>query len=114
MQHLLIACPFSRQVWHDTLAWLRIPCRPPEDETDLQDWWSAARQLTPKPMRKGLATATHLVAWMIWKQRNSCVFDGARPSVPQLTASIREEAALWARAGAKGLRVIIPTNWDVH
>uniref|UniRef100_A0ACD6AI17 Uncharacterized protein n=1 Tax=Avena sativa TaxID=4498 RepID=A0ACD6AI17_AVESA len=50
---------------------------------------------------------------MIWKQHNSCVFDGARPSVPQLTASIRDEATLWARAGAIGLRVIIPTDWDV-
>ncbi|XP_037464403.1 uncharacterized protein LOC119336466 [Triticum dicoccoides] len=25
MRHLLLDCPFSRQVWHETLAWLRIP-----------------------------------------------------------------------------------------
>uniref|UniRef100_A0A8I6XQ71 Reverse transcriptase zinc-binding domain-containing protein n=1 Tax=Hordeum vulgare subsp. vulgare TaxID=112509 RepID=A0A8I6XQ71_HORVV len=35
MHHLLLACPFSRQVWHETLAWLRIPCRPPDGEESL-------------------------------------------------------------------------------
>uniref|UniRef100_A0A8I6XZ35 Reverse transcriptase zinc-binding domain-containing protein n=1 Tax=Hordeum vulgare subsp. vulgare TaxID=112509 RepID=A0A8I6XZ35_HORVV len=32
MHHLLLACPFSRQVWHEALAWLRMPCRPPDGE----------------------------------------------------------------------------------
>lgn len=62
MQHLLTACPFSRQVWHETLSWLRIPCRPPENEPSLHDWWIAARQTTPKPMRKGLSSEVLLVA----------------------------------------------------
>lgn len=76
IQHLLMACPFSRHVWHDTLAWLRIPCRPPENEDSLHDWWIGARQATPKPLRKGLASAKFLVGWMVWKQRNACLFDG--------------------------------------
>jgi hypothetical protein len=28
MHHLTLACPFSRQVWYDTLSWLRLACRP--------------------------------------------------------------------------------------
>jgi hypothetical protein len=114
MQHLLINCPFSRQAWYDMLAWLRIPYRPPEDEPTLYDWWILAERATPKPMRKGLVSATLLMAWMIWKQRNACLFDKERPSVPQLNAKIRDKAVLWARAWALGLRVIIPTDWDVH
>jgi hypothetical protein len=65
-------------------------------------------------MRKGLASATLLTAWMIWKQRNAGVFDGEPPSVPLLVERIQAEAALWARAGATGLRAVIPTTWDVH
>ena len=65
-------------------------------------------------MRKGLATTTLPIPWLIWKHRNSCVFDGARPSVADLVAKIKEEAALWGRAGALGLRDLIPTTWDVH
>jgi nuclear pore complex protein Nup210 len=65
-------------------------------------------------MRKGLATATHLTAWMIWKHRNGCVFDGDQPSTSRLNDNIHAEAALWAKAGEDGLRVILPTTWDVH
>ena len=114
MHHLTIGCPFSRQVWHDVLASLRMTCRPPIDDASLFDWWCAAKQSTPKAMHKGLATVTLLVPWMLWKHRNSCVFDRARPSVHNLMNKIKEEAVAWVRAGAKGLRVLVPTTWDVH
>jgi hypothetical protein len=78
------------------------------------DWWVAMRQNTPKPMRKGLATASLLMPWLIWKHRNSCVFDGEQPSVQSVNDKIKAEAALWARAGALGLRAILPVDWDVH
>lgn len=114
MQHLLLACPFSRQVWFEILSWLRMQCRPPDGEATLNEWWTAAQQATPKPLRKGLASTTLLVPWMIWKHRNDCVFDRAQPSVRSLALKIKEEAALWASAGALGLRAILPQTWDVH
>ena len=107
-------CPFSRQVWHEILSWLRLTCRAPADEASLTVWWHLARQSTPKPMRKGLASASQLIPWMIWKHRNDCVFNNARPSIDTVVARIRDEAALWARAGALGLRAILPQSWDVH
>jgi hypothetical protein len=64
--------------------------------------------------RKGLASAALLTPWLIWKQRNECIFEGAQPSVQSLVARIKDEAALWARAGAKGLEVVLPSTWDVH
>uniref|UniRef100_A0A8I6YN99 Reverse transcriptase zinc-binding domain-containing protein n=1 Tax=Hordeum vulgare subsp. vulgare TaxID=112509 RepID=A0A8I6YN99_HORVV len=79
MHHLLLACPFSRQVWHETLAWLRIPCRPLDGEESLNAWWSTARRAAPTPMHKGLASMTLLVPWMTWKHRNACVFDNDNP-----------------------------------
>ena len=65
-------------------------------------------------MRKGLATTALLVPWMTYEHRNDCVFNGARPSTNDLVTKIRDEAALWARAGALGLRAILPQTWDVH
>ena len=115
MHHLQIACPFSKQVWYDTLAWLRMTCRPPSDgDASIFDWLTAALQQLPKSMRKGLGSAALLLPWMIWKHRNECVFDGGRPSTNRLMALIKEEAAMWARAGALGLRVVLPPTWDVH
>ena len=78
------------------------------------DWWLRVKQSTPKPMHKGLATAALLVPWMIWKHRNDCVFEGARPSAPALLDKIKVEATDWAKAGARGLRALLPPTWDVH
>lgn len=77
------------------------------------DWWQQAKLDTPKPLRKGLASAA-LLMWLIWKQWNERIFEGAQPSVQNLVARIKDEAALWARAGAKGLRVVLPSAWDLH
>uniref|UniRef100_A0A453JI56 Uncharacterized protein n=1 Tax=Aegilops tauschii subsp. strangulata TaxID=200361 RepID=A0A453JI56_AEGTS len=51
---------------------------------------------------------------MIWKHRNDCIFEGAQPSVQTLVDKIKTEATVWARAGARGLREILPATWDVH
>jgi hypothetical protein len=40
--------------------------------------------------------------------------DSDQPLVALLLDRIREEAVLWAKVGAAGLRVIIPSTWDVH
>uniref|UniRef100_A0A452Y9A1 Reverse transcriptase zinc-binding domain-containing protein n=1 Tax=Aegilops tauschii subsp. strangulata TaxID=200361 RepID=A0A452Y9A1_AEGTS len=95
MHHLMLACPFARQIWYEVLHWLRLSCTPPDSETSLNDWWHTARQHTPKPMRKGLASATLLVPWMIWKHRNDCVFNRGWPSATNLLTKIKDEAALW-------------------
>jgi hypothetical protein len=39
MRHLLLECPFTRQVWHEILAWLRMTARPPDGELTLMEWW---------------------------------------------------------------------------
>ena len=114
MWHLLLECPFSRQVWHDVLAWARIPSQPPSNEPSLTDWWQRTKGQTPQALQKGLQSITMLVPWMIWKQRNECVFTNARPSATALVDRIKAEAKCWAQAGALGLRVVLPTNWDVH
>jgi hypothetical protein len=114
MHHLLTGCCFSQQVWFEVLAWLRATCNPPERDDSIHIWWHKARQSSPAPTHKGLASITLLVPWMLWKHRNDCVFNGARPSINTVINNIKEVAALWARAGAQGLRVILPQTWDVH
>jgi hypothetical protein len=67
-----------------------------------------------KVLRKGLDSITLLTPWLIWKHRNACVFDRSQPSIFGLVDDIMEEALQWAKAGAKDLRVVLPTTWDVH
>lgn len=114
MRHLLLECPFARQTWHEILSWLRMTTAGPSHEDSLMDWWLQAKQNTPTLVRKGLASIALLTPRMIWKQRNECIFEGAQPLVQVLVSKIKEEAEQWARAGAHGLRVILPPTWDVH
>jgi nuclear pore complex protein Nup210 len=51
---------------------------------------------------------------MIWKHRNNCIFNNARPSVSNMINRIKDEATQWVRAGATGLGVVLPMTWDVH
>ena len=108
MHHLLTGCPFSRQVWHEILGWARVPIGLPDHGTPFQLWWQSSLDLAPTSMRKGLASLIILLAWWIWKQRNACIFDGATPSITFTSDTIKDEARLWAKAGAAGLHNIIP------
>ena len=72
------------------------------------DWWRQARQQVVRQHRKGFDSLVVLVAWWIWKQRNACIFDGATPSITFTSDTIKDEARLWAKAGATGLQNIIP------
>jgi hypothetical protein len=47
---------------------------------------------------------------MLWKQRNAGVSEGENPSTNLLLSKIRKEAELWAKAGVKGLHVILPST----
>uniref|UniRef100_A0A453A1Y5 Uncharacterized protein n=1 Tax=Aegilops tauschii subsp. strangulata TaxID=200361 RepID=A0A453A1Y5_AEGTS len=102
------------QVWHEILTWFRMSCTPPDHDASLLNWWQASKQRTPKPIRKGLTSIALLTPWMIWKLCDDYVFEGAQPSVSNLIAKIKDEAALWARAGASRIRDSLPQTWDVH
>ena len=109
MQHLLLACPFSRQVWHEILSWYRITDTPlPDSSSDFRDWFSLAVQNAPTSLRRGLASLAILTAWRIWKARNACVFNAAAPSVTLLVNDIKKDARGLAAAGAKGLSNLLP------
>jgi hypothetical protein len=45
-----------------------------------------------------------LGAWVIWKHRNACVFEGASPSVNSILHELNDEHSLWCFAGAKKLQ----------
>ena len=61
-------------------------------------------KIVPKDNKKGVNSIIILGAWLIWKHRNACVFEGAEPSTASLLRAFDEERHLWCLAGAKGLR----------
>ncbi|KAL6646865.1 hypothetical protein ACP70R_015559 [Stipagrostis hirtigluma subsp. patula] len=85
-------------------AALGLPqCTPTQDESSFMEWWRVCRKRVRKEQRKGLDTLITMGAWLIWKHRNSCVFDGSRPCMTRLIEAFTHEHHLWCLAGARGL-----------
>lgn len=104
INHILVSCAFTREVWYMTFRWLRVERLSPQPgETSFQDWWRRTSKRAGKEVRRGVNSLVILVAWLLWKYRNRCVFNGERPCAMKLLAEIKEEARLWAAAGAKRL-----------
>jgi hypothetical protein len=114
MPHLLLECPFSKQICHETLSCLVRTFIIPNNDTSPLDWLTDAKLATPKPLCKRFCTVALLLPWMIWEHRNDCIFEEAQPSASHLMARIKEGTALWTQAVAIGPRAALPTTWDVH
>lgn len=81
------------------------------DVSVLQEWWSIAENQVPKVQKKGFNSLVILVAWYLWKHRNSCIFYGASPNCSIIQQNIREDAILWGMSGVElleecGLRLL--------
>jgi hypothetical protein len=48
------------------------------------------------------------------EHNNACVFDREHHPASNLVNQIKDEAAAWVKVGAKSLRDVMPTTWDVH
>jgi hypothetical protein len=107
MDHILIGCSFSREVWHIWLARLHLQVPPANHGNAALDWWLRTRKMIPKPLRRGFDSFVFLVGWMLWKERNSRTFNGVASQAMVLVNAMQEEGARWCSAGNKHLRVLL-------
>lgn len=57
IQHILIGCVFSRQIWALTLQSLHLEAITPNGtELGFLSWWARSGKMVPKNIRKGLNT----------------------------------------------------------
>ena len=52
-----------------------------------------------------------LVSWELWNERNARVFRNVATTVTMVTARIKEEARIWALAGARHMCNVMPREW---
>jgi hypothetical protein len=81
IDHLLISCVYVQLFWF--ILWnarIQIHC-PQLGENSCDDWWARVEGLVGSQVWKGLTSITILGAWLIWKHRNRCVFDGPVPNI---------------------------------
>ena len=104
INHLLVSCVFSRQVWFNILQRVGLQDLSPQPEDiSFDDWWAGMNSGIDGQARKGLNSLIILGAWSIWNHRNRCVFDGIQPSLNGVLAVVKDELHLWSLAGARGV-----------
>jgi hypothetical protein len=107
INHILVTCVCSRQVWCFVLQQLGYYNFARQDTTRFACWWSRTVRGLPASEKKGLNSFIILVAWEICKHRNNCVFNGTTPSMDDVLQAIASEGALWCLAGASKLRDLL-------
>jgi len=109
VQHILTSCVFARQFWFEVLQPLNLSHLTPSRSIDsFADWWRRSWKKLQKQHRKGFNSLCILGAWILWKHRNACVFDGMTPNLLRALQDFKDESLLWRFAGAKGLAALNP------
>jgi hypothetical protein len=94
MDHILLGCIFSLEVWDIALRSYRLNNNVAVQQQDVMTWWTTTRKQLPKELRRGFDSLVLLTSWMVWKEPT------------ELGAAIRLEADLWVAAGYKRLAVL--------
>ena len=82
INHLLSACVFARQFWHQLLGIFRLQgVTPQPSDVELFLWWQQAGDKISAGALRGFNTLVVLGTWTLWRARNDAVFDGITPSV---------------------------------
>ena len=92
-QHILTSCVFAWQFWSSILQSLNLSSLVPNRHAkSFAEWWRISWRKVPKQNRKGFNSLAILGAWILWKHRNSCVFDGSTPSVQVALQAFKDES----------------------
>jgi hypothetical protein len=100
VNHVLVLCPYARQVWCRVLHIADLRIADPGFTGNLQRWWMEARKRVRRIDRKCFDSMVISTAWMLWKERNARAFGntGEQKTIDQMVTQIRDDFHLWERA----------------
>jgi hypothetical protein len=109
VDHILSHCPYARMVWFGCLRRMGSQLQEPQENTNLERWWTETRKRLRREDRRGFDTFVLLIAWTLWKQRNARVFGNLdrQLSTAQIIESVFEEFSLWEAARGGERRVML-------
>lgn len=98
LDHLLLQCVLSREIWFKVLrhsGWQQLA---PTGMDSLVDLWLHSRKLVRKERRKTFDSIFLLVVWHIWLERNARTFLGTASSASGILCKISQAIDLWCLA----------------
>ena len=108
IDHLLICCSFSRDIWFRLLrkfGWEAVTLDP--QVNNLAIWWIAARKRIPKENRRCFDSLVVLTCWLLWKERNDRTFDRRVRTIDNVLTWVGDEILAWFQEGFKHLHPAI-------
>jgi hypothetical protein len=95
IDHLLLGCAFSREVWFKSIRrWNWQHLTPPQDAS-FAEWWIQVWKQVANGRRKAFDSLVVPVARCIWLQCNSQVFRNQTWMVAHLVQNIMENCEQW-------------------
>jgi hypothetical protein len=98
IHHLLLQCPFVREIWFKIFRRCGWQQHTPTREDMLAPWWLTARKSVAKPRQQAFDSLVLLTAWSIWNHRNGKVFRNVLMQPQCLVNDVWESVALWSWA----------------
>lgn len=103
MDHLLIGCTFSKELWIRLLSLLGWRHLTVGMSSSFLDWWMLARKRIQKQLRQGFDALVLLLAWELWKERNARVFEGKASLQDVVFNKVLDMGKQWSLAGFDAL-----------
>lgn len=102
MNHVLLYCHLIWRVWSDIVKWWNLFWVIPGSMDEFLQWWSDIRYKVQ--MNKIWKVVPLAMLWFVWKLKNECVFNEAKPDFADFTELVKVKAALWAKSNLKELK----------
>jgi hypothetical protein len=109
IDHIIVSCSFSRQVWGTILAMLGADASQVGGDS-LLAWWEQWRRRWHGDKKKGAEPYSRFVAWEIWKERNARCFRSIASTVDQILSIIKQTAYEVREIGRLRFDVIFSTS----
>jgi hypothetical protein len=101
---------YTREVWAQLRSAISL-VQPVLEEASAMEQWLGERKLLPKEQQRGFDALFLLVSWLIWKERNSRVFERFATMPAWLLPNIHDECDVWVAAGFRKLAPLI-ASWS--
>jgi hypothetical protein len=101
--HLFLGCVVTREFWHALLSPIGLELIAPRRDDELADWWLRSRGVLNAEARPAFDLVLLLMAWCVWKERNSRTFNGTAAGMHAMVLAVLREAEDWISVGISPL-----------
>jgi hypothetical protein len=108
VEHLFLYCTVTYQVWNDIFTWLKVPFGLPQSRFSIFHCLLSAGD--PRSS-KGRLMICCAAVWVIWKFRNSVLFDNGNGTASELVERVKVTSWKWFLARSKKTHCLYYEWW---